>query len=348
MKKYLLILSIVFSLLILKPINVSATSGACSYHSGVNCSLSNATESIICNDGGNDSSTNYDNLLECRNVKCDVNSVYAFVGNRGMVGSGTGQALVNNCEDFNRNLDNTISSGYVNVPLVSTDDLLKAKMQQFCVEKYGVNSFNNWGNKKCECTSGYIMNPNNSFKCEKEEIVNKAKVEAKNQLDAICVKYAGTGSVWDSSLEEDSGGLRCNPSREQNFNKAFDIIFYKALNDNQDFPKNIDKEAIKKMALTQEYKNTPIADVIRKYAKDNNLLVSVPNTIIGVPRVLPNNSSNLLPTKKEVSNTKPTAEKVITPVPVSLSIPQTTQPIQIIQEPTKKLKWYQVIFSWFK
>lgn len=50
----------------------------------------------------------------------------------------------------------------------------------------------------------------------------------------------------------------------EKFNKAFDVVFDKALGDNPDLPKNIDKEAVKALALTPAYNNIPIADIIVK------------------------------------------------------------------------------------
>lgn len=48
------------------------------------------------------------------------------------------------------------------------------------------------------------------------------------------------------------------------FNKAFDKVYDKALKDNPELPANIDKEAIKTLALTPAYKNTPIAEILTK------------------------------------------------------------------------------------
>lgn len=184
-----------------------AISGACSWHNGVNCSLSNATTSIICNDGSSDSSTSYNNLSECQNVRCDVNSVTAFEINRGLGGSNIGSSLIQRCEDFNRSLDDTISNGYINYLPISTDNLLDIKMQQFCIDTYGINSYNDSVNKKCECNIGYIKNPSNNFKCEPEEDVKQSQDNyIQQKMQEYCVNHYGSNSIYN-----DLKTCACNP-----------------------------------------------------------------------------------------------------------------------------------------
>lgn len=48
------------------------------------------------------------------------------------------------------------------------------------------------------------------------------------------------------------------------FDKAFDSLFDKTLQDNPDLPKNIDKELIKELATTPKYRNTPLAEILVK------------------------------------------------------------------------------------
>lgn len=51
--------------------------------------------------------------------------------------------------------------------------------------------------------------------------------------------------------------------KQVEFDKAFNTIFDKALGENPD-AKNVDKEVIKTLALTPQYNNTPVADLIQK------------------------------------------------------------------------------------
>lgn len=46
------------------------------------------------------------------------------------------------------------------------------------------------------------------------------------------------------------------------FNKAFDALFEKTLNENPELPKNIDKEVIKELSLTSKYRNVPLAKIL--------------------------------------------------------------------------------------
>ena len=52
--------------------------------------------------------------------------------------------------------------------------------------------------------------------------------------------------------------------QKEAFDKAFDKVFDKALKDIPDLPENIDKEAIKALAITPNYRNTPISDILTK------------------------------------------------------------------------------------
>lgn len=54
------------------------------------------------------------------------------------------------------------------------------------------------------------------------------------------------------------------------FDKAFDNLFEKTLQENPDLPKNIDKEAIKELTSTPKYHNVPLYDIlIRMYGNGN-------------------------------------------------------------------------------
>lgn len=46
------------------------------------------------------------------------------------------------------------------------------------------------------------------------------------------------------------------------FDRAFDSLFEKTLQDNPDLPKNIDKEVIKELASTPKYRNVPLSDIL--------------------------------------------------------------------------------------
>ena len=53
------------------------------------------------------------------------------------------------------------------------------------------------------------------------------------------------------------------------FDRAFDNLFDKTLQDNPDLPKNIDKDAIKALATTPQYRNVPLSEILLKmYSTD--------------------------------------------------------------------------------
>ena len=52
--------------------------------------------------------------------------------------------------------------------------------------------------------------------------------------------------------------------RQVAFDKAFDNLFDKAMEEYPELPKNIDREAIKDLAVTAKYRNIPVADIILK------------------------------------------------------------------------------------
>ncbi len=57
--------------------------------------------------------------------------------------------------------------------------------------------------------------------------------------------------------------------KQEAFDKAFDSLFDKTIKDNPDLPKNIDKEAIKELAITPKYRNVPLADILNKMYGSN-------------------------------------------------------------------------------
>lgn len=48
------------------------------------------------------------------------------------------------------------------------------------------------------------------------------------------------------------------------FDKAFDNLYEKTISENPDLPKNIDKDAIKALALTPKYRNVPLSEILMK------------------------------------------------------------------------------------
>lgn len=88
-----------------------------------------------------------------------------------------------------------------------------------------------------------------------QDILNSATQEASRKIEE---KYTPI-------LEKQE-----NEKKEIAFNKAFDDLFEKTLTDNPDLPKSIDKEAIKALAITPQYRNVPLADILNKLYNVSN------------------------------------------------------------------------------
>ena len=57
---------IIFVLLLLFPFSVSAASGCCSHHGGVDCSKIQSNGKVVCNDGWTGSSCSYSGMVKCQ------------------------------------------------------------------------------------------------------------------------------------------------------------------------------------------------------------------------------------------------------------------------------------------
>jgi hypothetical protein len=55
-----------------------------------------------------------------------------------------------------------------------------------------------------------------------------------------------------------------NEKKQLAFDRAFDNLFDKAVMDNPDLPKSVDKELVKELAITPKYRNVPVAEILVK------------------------------------------------------------------------------------
>lgn len=161
-------LAIIFSFLFLFVLSNTAfaTSGACSSHGGVNCSLSNSYKSAICNDGNSDSYTSYSDLQECKTATtCDNGQVTAFSASRGLSGSSFGQSASSNCDSVNNSQNN------IYIPTIQTSsDSWKDK---YCTDTYGSNAFYNSSKNACRCIEGYMMDNTSKVCLPEKEVLTK-------------------------------------------------------------------------------------------------------------------------------------------------------------------------------
>lgn len=318
MKKLLKIIMVLVCLINI-PITTLATSGSCSSHGGVNCSIGASSEGkVVCNDGWTNSSVFFSDAQECKISQCtepigsgcktendygvkqlEINRSGGYLGL-----SASAQGVLNNCRNeitnYQRDLqtynsctsNNSINSNisYTPVSTVSKDDFINSKMAQYCKEKYGDKS--NWTNEKCTCESGYLGDLTNNFKCIPQE----------QALDKFCKKEHGQNSILKNNY--------CSCSEGYMFDSNTKQCTLSIINTSITPQQNIQPVVIKNSSI-QQLKNKIEQSSVKQ------------NTII----------------KKEI-------EKIATSSDDIMIKATTTTPV----EPQKplKLKWYQKILRWFK
>lgn len=162
-KKYLIIFFI-----LLVPSFTNATSGACSYHGGVNCSVGpNKNGNVTCLDGF-DSSVPYYQSTECLINKCktedDLARIRSINLNSGLIDSPVGQTKINQCEEEIQEYQNSQAYTYqqTNYKLSSSN----AGLNNVCYKYHGYNSLYVESRDRCECAKGYAPNTLVPFTCQ--------------------------------------------------------------------------------------------------------------------------------------------------------------------------------------
>jgi hypothetical protein len=87
-----------------------------------------------------------------------------------------------------------------------------------------------------------------------QDILNSATIEATKKIEE---KYT---PILQKQEQE---------KKIQEFNKAFDNLYEKTLNENPELPSNIDKEIVKTLAMTPAYRKIPLSEVIKKIYGEN-------------------------------------------------------------------------------
>lgn len=155
--KYLLFL------LLLLPLPVLATSGACSYHGGVNCGVESYDGSAICNDGWK-SSVDYSQINECTVSNCqypiargctsdsDLETQQAIEWQLGRTGSAQSEAQIITCQDQINTYTSQLNSYNTCVSRISNPQVLFPNCSP--------NGYFNTQSNTCVCNSGYLFNVN--------------------------------------------------------------------------------------------------------------------------------------------------------------------------------------------
>lgn len=154
-----------------------ATSGACSYHGGVNCAAGPGLYGqVICNDGWTGSSVSYYSMVECSSYRsvpsiptiptCPLFSTYDYLSRscKCMTGyavkNGSCVSLNSICQDelgyssYYDSLSNACKCYAGNI--ISGGRCVNAN--SYCWDNYGYHSSYDSLSKTCECDSGYTYN----------------------------------------------------------------------------------------------------------------------------------------------------------------------------------------------
>ncbi|MCX6756290.1 MAG: hypothetical protein NTX85_03045 [Candidatus Nomurabacteria bacterium] len=255
MKKYLII-----AFLILLPTISFATSGACSSHGGVNCSVLGVY--ATCNDFTK-SSVFFNNVIECKDTKCYYPIASCSEELLQLLQSQKAQATsianwrgfgdtdwVNQqIEKTSQEYDQKISQcktqieGYklqqisyqsclssqsnimnpVPVTIIDKEEYVNTEMQKWCVDKYGPNSFNDTVNKTCSCNAGYEFD--SGYKsCQKIVTCDSNQIKQNNKcvdVNQACMTYFGPHSIAIPNTAKDgSTQCSCDAGYEWAKNKA--------------------------------------------------------------------------------------------------------------------------------
>lgn len=222
----LLFLTVIF-LLFTQPGGVYATSGACSYHTGVNCFAGPSYYgNVICNDGWINSSVLFSDTDECKAVDtcpgiiydlvCMNESDYARVQERVDGMRGRQRAMLSNTGQLGSGNDNskTIGQdqldscrkaiGLYNAMVASREQCLNSQQQQHiqrlekdrqsqCSVLHGNDSFYNENKSRCECRDGYAPDSSPTFQCV--------------SMNQFCQDALGPNSFKSTGVYEDKASL---------------------------------------------------------------------------------------------------------------------------------------------
>jgi hypothetical protein len=177
---------VLFLVTLIFPNHASATSGSCSSHGGVACSLrSDYDGSVICNDGWRDSSVSFSDADECKTTlpscpspsgsKSDCGSLRAQLARSQLLGTTFGDDELAQCEAQN-----------------TAYDLVQSAYQQCLASQSAIQS---------QQFNTYVDQSKN------QDLIFNQQMQVK--YDAYCASSQGAGSVWVGDFGP-SGS--CNPT----------------------------------------------------------------------------------------------------------------------------------------
>lgn len=316
-----------------------ATSGACSYHSGVNCSAgANYSGNVTCNDGWVNSSVLFSDTDECKippkqctyptQPFCDLGSIEQ------QKQEALNQASISNIRtpDFlpaqQAEIENTYGLKYSSCQ--SQQSAYESQMDRYdsCINNQNKTPAVQITSSLCDISS------NNYLKC---------------RLDESCQIKKGYGSIFDIKTET------CGPSRDERIDTQFWEAFNRTIATMPEYKDVVEPQIIKTLSLMPANANKTFAQIIIGAYGSQLKTETLPAPVI---TDIPVFSAPLTPINKK--ETLPVIIKDIVKKPTEVTIEQTTienvipsspAPSLDNQSPLKK-SWYKVIidsfFSWFR
>ncbi|MES2023856.1 MAG: hypothetical protein V4439_04175 [Patescibacteria group bacterium] len=371
MKK--IILFVLFSFII-PTISVFATSGACSYHGGVNCSVgATYTGKVQCNDGWVNSSVYFSDTDECRTTSYDScpQIVYGL-----SCSTESDYARVQQEVDAQRATQRAMSarSGLLGSSFDTSSTLGQDKLDS-C--RRSIELFNATVTSRNQC----LQEHEDTLRQQTE----RAETSIQIRFNALCVKYNGSGSVWDSSLPSDNNNPPCtkplkistyylpnamiNTSYSANINytpieetpvlrfydlpESIELSFLNFNGNNGAFalkltPKKVGVFILKARVVV---KDVEIGSTSFNLTVDDPTQVKTPVQIPIVAPVELKIQNQITPKKISIPSKNSTGNFLVTPKDITtLNMPSVAPVLEIPvnPEPVRKIKWYQKIFNWFK
>ncbi len=351
---------LVFFGLLLSPMGfvALATSGACSYHSGVNCGYG-ATSSgkVMCNDGWINSTVYFSDMDECKVVDSCPNVISGL-----MCTTEADYASVQQQVDNQRSSLRAIyaRSGMLGTPADNSATVGQDKLDS-C--RASINSYNTMVTARNQC-----LDDNDKQQAEK---IKWLEYEQKMKLDGICAKYNGAGSVYDSNkpstnpctpdaTEKDAMCKKSDPKASYNasisrcvcdqnsvlnekslcedkaeyLDGRFKLVWLKALEIAPEYNGVANYEDMKKEAVKIENKDLTLTQIFRKIYGDISKAVKPTTNEKPISSIASKKTSKSLAVNKEEKMSEVQNQKDTSPIPTPV--------------PTEKKTFGQKLSHFFK
>jgi hypothetical protein len=309
-KKYLILIA-----LSLIPISASATSGACSYHNGVNCSAgADYNGKVQCNDGWVNSSVYYSDTDEC---KLNLNNICPLPYIYGATDISMCDQYQKNCNDTNKGIYNATLMSGGNPTLSQSCPEADQCRKDVALNTSAIRIFN-------QCLETFKQTQVDTAQIKKENADILLKQTIQKNLDLLCQRDNGENSY--------SKNGSCHCSDGYFFNKKSNICM-------------LNNEANSDLYCKQQYGDFSVitpsdlnsCSCKEGYQFDSNKQC-IATSVSSIVKLKPK-SSAVAPIKivnKSIKIITATTSSQIENVATSS-----------VQKPVKKLTWYQKIFNWF-